>query len=578
MIYLNGGHNSLPFRGGDAPEAGSVIPESIEETRPYHGPFSDGSRQRSVNPFGNLVENTSGENSQLQKDTARREPVSESTRVSPIKPGLFAERDKFAGQIASSPEGNTQPPESQVTQLPAASKEPVGLTAATVPVQFGADRSASSCQPEPIRQAPQSVVLHEPEGVRPLTTLAPTSESENSSGADVAQSNGKPSLFAEGLEASRQAAVSAETRRSREPAVPVVAPTRIDLPAGVSPSAPDPALTFSPAPLEAFSPPAVPAVEPMAPTPAVAPPVQSMAPAPILAPPVQSMAPAPTVSPSAQALSEAQTIRPRASASAVAPLPVASEASPIIAPVAYNPASTQHPAKVLNQKKARSFEPIPTTVTSPSLAATPKPTPSVDPLASLLGSPLTFESPKLSLDENLPGLDRRFIARGIDLVLMSPVLFLTGFAVRSGFGASLIPTTAISVVVCLLFLAIYEAVTLAGRGRTFGKHLLGLRVIRESDASPVSGSGAVVRSLMGLISSLLLGVGNLFALADQRRRTLQDRIAGTMVIDAAIADSSSGLVGDGDFSEHSEDSVTRQPNAAYAEATEGLPTRLLCEH
>lgn len=67
------------------------------------------------------------------------------------------------------------------------------------------------------------------------------------------------------------------------------------------------------------------------------------------------------------------------------------------------------------------------------------------------------------------------------------------------------------------------------RGATPGKHLLGMRIVRE-DGSPLGYGRAALRFLAELISLLTFGAGYLMILVHPDKRALHDLIAGTRVI------------------------------------------------
>jgi uncharacterized RDD family membrane protein YckC len=66
-------------------------------------------------------------------------------------------------------------------------------------------------------------------------------------------------------------------------------------------------------------------------------------------------------------------------------------------------------------------------------------------------------------------------------------------------------------------------------GATVGKALLGLRVVRR-DGRPLRVPQAVWRTLAYGLSTLLLYVGFLYVLVDDRRRGLHDIVSGTVVV------------------------------------------------
>ncbi len=93
----------------------------------------------------------------------------------------------------------------------------------------------------------------------------------------------------------------------------------------------------------------------------------------------------------------------------------------------------------------------------------------------------------------------------------------------------------------------YVAGQLAVSGRTFGKALLGLTVVR-ADGGELEGRRAALRTLVFPVSFVLFGLGFLIGLVRQDRRQLHDLVAGTAVIydwDAEVARTRAAPVGAG---------------------------------
>jgi uncharacterized RDD family membrane protein YckC len=75
----------------------------------------------------------------------------------------------------------------------------------------------------------------------------------------------------------------------------------------------------------------------------------------------------------------------------------------------------------------------------------------------------------------------------------------------------------------------YFATPMALTGRTFGKAVVGLRVVR-GDGSPLRASQAIVRVLVLPCSFVLLGLGLVGAVFGRHRRTLHDLAAGSVEV------------------------------------------------
>jgi uncharacterized RDD family membrane protein YckC len=78
------------------------------------------------------------------------------------------------------------------------------------------------------------------------------------------------------------------------------------------------------------------------------------------------------------------------------------------------------------------------------------------------------------------------------------------------------------------------------RGGGFGKRLLGMRIVRESDGAAPGLGSAFLRILIPVVLAWMSsGIGSLldyaWALWDPRRQTLHDKAAGTLVVDVSRA-------------------------------------------
>jgi uncharacterized RDD family membrane protein YckC len=81
----------------------------------------------------------------------------------------------------------------------------------------------------------------------------------------------------------------------------------------------------------------------------------------------------------------------------------------------------------------------------------------------------------------------------------------------------------------VLVIAIYLPASWALTGRSIGKWLLGLRIVR-ADGADFGLARCVVRFAGYWLSAIPFGIGFLASLLDRRRRTFHDRLAGTLVV------------------------------------------------
>jgi uncharacterized RDD family membrane protein YckC len=129
----------------------------------------------------------------------------------------------------------------------------------------------------------------------------------------------------------------------------------------------------------------------------------------------------------------------------------------------------------------------------------------------------------------------RFLAFLVDQFIIG-MLFAAGAvlvqsAIRVIFQSSLdIEGGGLLVVVAFaLWTFVYTAGSLAATGRTIGKAILGLTVVRTDGAS-LDGRHAALRTLMFPLSFVLFGIGFLLGLFRRDRRELHDLIADTGVV------------------------------------------------
>jgi uncharacterized RDD family membrane protein YckC len=99
----------------------------------------------------------------------------------------------------------------------------------------------------------------------------------------------------------------------------------------------------------------------------------------------------------------------------------------------------------------------------------------------------------------------------------------------SGVWGPIITVQALIIFVSLLIALAYETICVGRFGRTLGKKILRLRVVR-SDSSKVSYTRAGLRHFGKMLSASLLYVGFLMAGADSEKRALHDHMLDTRVI------------------------------------------------
>jgi len=79
---------------------------------------------------------------------------------------------------------------------------------------------------------------------------------------------------------------------------------------------------------------------------------------------------------------------------------------------------------------------------------------------------------------------------------------------------------------------IYNRWILGGQGQSWGKRVIGIRLISEETGQPIGALNAFLRDICHIVDGIICGVGYLFPLWDAKRQTLADKIMRTVVIPA----------------------------------------------
>jgi uncharacterized RDD family membrane protein YckC len=81
---------------------------------------------------------------------------------------------------------------------------------------------------------------------------------------------------------------------------------------------------------------------------------------------------------------------------------------------------------------------------------------------------------------------------------------------------------------------VYNRWILAGKtGQSWGKKVLGIKLVGEETAQPIGGGMAFVRDLAHVVDNIICYIGYLFPLWDAKKQTIADKIVKTLVITPA---------------------------------------------
>ena len=133
------------------------------------------------------------------------------------------------------------------------------------------------------------------------------------------------------------------------------------------------------------------------------------------------------------------------------------------------------------------------------------------------------------------GVVSRAVAAALDFAIAIGIFtaMLAGFDLLSRvvFGGSIAGSRSVPayVIALVIWAFLYMWASLAVAGRTIGKGIVGLRVVR-ADGSALTVRQALARTLAYPISFAILGLGLVGIVIDRYHRALHDLLAGTVVV------------------------------------------------
>jgi uncharacterized RDD family membrane protein YckC len=137
--------------------------------------------------------------------------------------------------------------------------------------------------------------------------------------------------------------------------------------------------------------------------------------------------------------------------------------------------------------------------------------------------------------EALAGFWIRFLAALIDGFLIGLIASLLG----SLFGFGAIDPTQLEVVntsntlQTILSLAYFTYFHATAAGQSIGNKVCGIRVLDADTGGSIPYSRAFIRALMSYVSAIVVALGYLWMLWDDRKQTWHDKVANTLVVKAS---------------------------------------------
>jgi uncharacterized RDD family membrane protein YckC len=114
-------------------------------------------------------------------------------------------------------------------------------------------------------------------------------------------------------------------------------------------------------------------------------------------------------------------------------------------------------------------------------------------------------------------------------ILVDGVILMVGNLVIGGVVGTILGDVVASLVSFAVGVAYFVVLHSQPQQATFGKRLLGLRLVRD-DGAPVTPKFALARYAAAFLSSVILGIGFLLALFRDDRKTLHDILCNTHVV------------------------------------------------
>ena len=115
--------------------------------------------------------------------------------------------------------------------------------------------------------------------------------------------------------------------------------------------------------------------------------------------------------------------------------------------------------------------------------------------------------------------------------VITGVPLLIGVALASAVGGGTGMALYLLLALVSLVIHIYNRWIMAGRtGQSWGKKVVGLRLIAEQTGQPIGAGMAFVRDLAHIVDGVICYVGYLFPLWDVKRQTIADKMLSTVVV------------------------------------------------
>ena len=139
-----------------------------------------------------------------------------------------------------------------------------------------------------------------------------------------------------------------------------------------------------------------------------------------------------------------------------------------------------------------------------------------------------------NLSNNLATIGRRAVAFTIDDFIVSIFFIVIFYEQITSFVDVVSMMTFIqqNVWVLMSIKVIYHTFFTATNGATLGKYILKIKVVNEESGELLSWSMSFIRALVRTAGEMLLYFTFIFAFANPKRQTLQDKLAKSVVINA----------------------------------------------
>jgi len=112
------------------------------------------------------------------------------------------------------------------------------------------------------------------------------------------------------------------------------------------------------------------------------------------------------------------------------------------------------------------------------------------------------------------------------------IIFIPAVILAVIFIAVKVPAVAILIYIAAVFVSFYNVYQGGATGQSWGKKIIGIRLLAEGTGQPIGGWLGILRAFAHIIDGIPCYIGYLWPLWDAKKQTFADKVMGSVVIDA----------------------------------------------